>query len=531
MVGVVKMARTFNVTGTCIIEEDYMVDITDKLVQIKAMVDRREYFVINRGRQYGKTTTLSELRKYLTGEYIVISMSFENFGGLAFSSETQFCREFLQSIETALDMMGLSEEVLRWKNDAVDSFTSLSRHITSVCRTTDAKYVLLIDEVDKTSNNVIFLNFLSKLRAKFLARKTKMDFTFHSVILAGVTDIRNIKLKMVQEGLSSPSEGELITYNSPWNIASAFEVDLSFSIPEIAGMLESYEADHHTGMDTREIAGEIYDYTEGYPVLVTGICKNIDEKLDKDWTPVGVRRGVKLLLNEKSPLFESLTKNLDTNKQLYNFMQSMVVAKRRWGYNPDNELINIGMKYGYLSTKSGKLAVANKIFDIRLLNYFTTNKEQEDLFKSNDENIDDSGIVVGNTFNMDVCLEKFAQYYKRYYSKKDERFIEREGRMLFLMFISPVLNGQGFAYIEAQSPDGKRTDVVINYLSQQFVIELKIWDGQKKHEEAAQQLVGYMDRFQTNEGYLLTFDFREKKELKHEWVAVDDKRKILDVVV
>ena len=48
--------KTFHVTGTVIPEENYMVDITDKLAQIKAMIDKKEYFSINRGR-HQKTRT------------------------------------------------------------------------------------------------------------------------------------------------------------------------------------------------------------------------------------------------------------------------------------------------------------------------------------------------------------------------------------------------------------------------------------------------------------------------------------------
>ena len=49
------------------------------------------------------------------------------------------------------------------------------------------------------------------------------------------------------------------------------------SLPEtgIRGMLNEYEADHETGMDTAEIAKEIYSYTEGYPYLVSRICQTI----------------------------------------------------------------------------------------------------------------------------------------------------------------------------------------------------------------------------------------------------------------
>lgn len=110
----------------------------------------------------------------------------------------------------------------------------------------------MIDEVDKTSDNQIFLNFLGMLRNKYLKRQEDMDYTFKSVILAGVYDIKNLKLKL------RPDEEK--KYNSPWNIAADFEVDMSFSPKEIATMLSEYEADHHTGMDIEEISEEIYTF-------------------------------------------------------------------------------------------------------------------------------------------------------------------------------------------------------------------------------------------------------------------------------
>jgi hypothetical protein len=68
----------------------------------------------------------------------------------------------------------------------------------------------MIDEVDKTSNNRVYIHFLGMLRDKYLARKDGREFTFQSVILAGVYDIKNLKLKMINEGVYSPTatEGE-----------------------------------------------------------------------------------------------------------------------------------------------------------------------------------------------------------------------------------------------------------------------------------------------------------------------------------
>ncbi|HLP58037.1 MAG TPA: hypothetical protein VK186_04370 [Candidatus Deferrimicrobium sp.] len=68
--------------------------------------------------------------------------------------------------------------------------------------------MLMIDEVDKSSNNQLFLDFLGMLRNKYLKRDKPGEFTFHSVILVGVHDVKTLKTKMRKN-----SEAK---YNSPW---------------------------------------------------------------------------------------------------------------------------------------------------------------------------------------------------------------------------------------------------------------------------------------------------------------------------
>ena len=53
---------------------------------------------------------------------------------------------------------------------------------------------------------------------------------------------------------------------------------MSFSSADISCMLQDYENDHHTGMNINEMCQLIYDYTSGYPVFASGICKLMDEK-------------------------------------------------------------------------------------------------------------------------------------------------------------------------------------------------------------------------------------------------------------
>jgi len=506
-----------------------MVDITGKLEQIKKLIDAESYFTINRGRQYGKTTTLLALEHFLSDEYTVVAISFEGIGEEPFSSEASFCQTFVNLILRALRFTKESKEYRDlWSNPDVKSFESLSDHITDMCE--DKKLVLTIDKVDKSSNNVIFLNFLGKLREKYLLRNAGKDFTFHSVILAGVYDIKNIKLRLIQEGLHTPAATETTINNSPWNIAVDFKVDMSFSIAEIETMLASYEQDYLTDMNVTEIAEEIYNYTAGYPVLVSSICKYIDEELKKIWNVDSVRVAVKLILKEDRPLFQSLAKNLASNQELSNMMYDILMKGGRWSFTFMNPILNIGVRYGYFMNLNGRVKISNKIFELKIIDYFVSREQLANLKPSISTSLE-SDIISDGKFNMQVCLEKFAKYYHQHYSEKDIDFLERESRFLLLFFLNPILNGRGFAHTESAFTDDRRMDVVVNYLDQQFIIELKIWHGEQYQQKGYEQLLGYMDKMSLDEGYLLTFDFRKTKQTSSKWVELDDARKIYDIRV
>ena len=97
------MNKVFNVSADCKPNLHYMVDMSGLLQKIKEFVDRGEYFTMNRARQYGKTTTLRALKRYLQGEYIVISLDFQKLGADSFENETifsiTFARYFLNTLE------------------------------------------------------------------------------------------------------------------------------------------------------------------------------------------------------------------------------------------------------------------------------------------------------------------------------------------------------------------------------------------------------------------------------------------------
>ena len=53
-------------------------------------------------------------------------------------------------------------------------------------------------------------------------------------------------------------------FNSPWNIAVDFEVDMEFSTEEITSMLEEYRKEQNIKIDIPIFAEYLFYFTSGY---------------------------------------------------------------------------------------------------------------------------------------------------------------------------------------------------------------------------------------------------------------------------
>ena len=110
------MTKYFNTEGSCKPKEHYMVKLDDRLEMTKnLLINRKKYFVINRGRQYGKTTTLRALEEYLKDDYIVLSLDFQQLGTEDFADEATFAYAFADILLRTFQISGAddSEEMLK----------------------------------------------------------------------------------------------------------------------------------------------------------------------------------------------------------------------------------------------------------------------------------------------------------------------------------------------------------------------------------------------------------------------------------
>lgn len=306
-----------------------------------------------------------------------------------FADERTFVRSFIEYIE---ELVSSEKELMKTiyakplqalsclKSQEERTLKSMFGHLGKMCEISQKPIVLMIDEVDSASNNQVFIEFLALLRGYYLEREKRP--IFHSVVLAGVYRLKNMHFstsKFVQGHKFADDLRCEHQYNSPWNIAAKFKIDMSFSVVQIASMLQEYEEDNCTGMDIGTISQEIYNYTSGYPYLVSAICKMLDEEIPENpgfespaavWSKQGIAEVVKALLKENVPLFDSMIKQMDLYKDLREMIKEIIYQGKRIPFSLQAKPINLGVMFGFLREGNGSVVIANRIFEMVLLNMF-----------------------------------------------------------------------------------------------------------------------------------------------------------------
>lgn len=519
------MCKTFNTDGYCDPELHYMVDLSGRLCEIKSMVDSGKYFTINRARQYGKTTILTALAEFLKKDYEVISLDFQTISYADFESEQNFVAAFsgelLECVEHIPEEVKEALKLYSTDQSRKATLSVLFRTLSQLCKYSERKVILIIDEVDTATNNQVFIDFLAQLRAYYLKRRRTP--VFQSVILAGVYDVKNMKRKLRPEDEHKE--------NSPWNIAADFLVDMSFSAGDIAGMLYEYEADHHTGMDIDEMAALLYDYTSGYPYLVSRLCMFMGERIPgRAWTKEGFLASVKMLLEDPNPLFQSLISKLNDFPELNRVILRLLFQGQSIAYNADDIAVQNAQMFGFVKVKDSTVLLANRLFEMRLYNKFLLDLKEQDSEIYTEGSRQKNQFIVGGHLDVRLVLEKFVDAFDYLYGDQNESFLEDTGRKYFMLFLRPIINGIGNCYVEAQTRNRERMDLVIDYHGEQNIVEMKVWHGNAYHERGEKQLLDYLDYFHLKKGYMLSFNFNKKKDIGVKEIILGD-RMIIEAVV
>lgn len=98
-----------------------------------------------------------------------------------------------------------------------------------------------------------------------------------------------------------------------------------------------------------------------------------------------------------------------------------------------------------------------------------------------------------------------------------------------VLIYGTILNTRCY-YIEARTRNNRRSDIIADYKGRRFIIELKIWHGDEYNSRGKKQLFDYLEYYQQDKGYLLSFNFDKKKKTGVNELDYKGK-KILEVMV
>mgnify|MGYP001114102907 FL=1 len=244
----------------------------------------------------------------------------------------------------------------------------------------------------------------------------------------------------------------------------------------------------------------------------------------------GGQKRVRFLLSEQNTLFESLFNKLEDYPELEIMLRDLLLCGKDIPYVVGVRSVETALMFGFVKKVGHNVVIANRIFETLLYNFFLAAPamQKERIY---DEALRDKNQFVQNgRLDMKRLLEKFVIHFNDIYGNWQQTFLEEDGRRYFLLYLRPIINGVGNYYVESWTRNMERTDVVVDYRGEQFVIELKVWRGSAYHERGEGQLIEYLDYYHLNQGYMISFNFNKKKEIGVKELEIGEKVLIEAVV-
>jgi AAA-like domain len=468
--------RYFNTSGPNIRAEHYTLERSELVLKGLDMVHKRRYFTIWAPRQTGKSTYFRLLAEKLLEEgYKVCHINVENY---LKESQADFLRYFCRHLSESWG------EVFKPK--------SLSAVFDQIETIKDKKLILIVDEIEGM-NPLYFGSFLHSVRSAYHSRE---QHGLKSVIFVGVSNITGI----VQDNAS------------PFNISDSLQVDY-FTHEETFDLLGQHETETGQLFDPK-VKEKIYAITAGQPGLVNGFGLKLIEKCAgkpvieyQDYLDV-----------EEWYLYEALDKNvanvINKAKKHQKFLEELLFLERKVRFDIDKEHI----RYFHINGLIRKDADGNILFWVplykkRLQKYFypIMNGESEEV----QGNIWlDNYLAPDRSPDMDKIIREYQDYAKRrgfrYFIERDEKGQPkglREAALIysFETYIQSFLQVfKGKSYLEAHVALG-RSDLVVNILNREYVIEAKIFYNIAQFAEGKIQLAYYAQSLGLSKGVYLVF--------------------------
>ncbi|GBU23735.1 hypothetical protein R83H12_00352 [Fibrobacteria bacterium R8-3-H12] len=515
--------KYFNIAGPCNPSKHYMLDPLRGIgKELADLIEQEQYFVIHAARQSGKTTLLWELADKINaeGKYHALYCSLEKIQGITEAKEAM--PEIIDVLKMAFYNSNIPKGELFAKESSNIGFASLLQfELSKIIKTLDKPLIIFFDEADCLSNGTL-ISFLRQLRDGYVSR-AKAPFV-HSIALVGMRNIRDYKARI-------RPESETLGSASPFNIVKESLSLKNFTKEDVTELYSQHTQE--TGQVFELQATDyIYEQTQGQPWLVNAVaCECVEKICKKDYaipiTSEMSRQAIQNIIFARGTHFDSLMERLK-EERVRNVIQPLILG--------DNMAVDRASD-DYLYTRDlglirevgkGVVEPANKIYAeiiVRYLNY-----TMQESFKTELPNNDLPKYIKAGKININTLLKDFQHFWRENseiwttkYKKNLYQYDEAAPHLVIQAFLQRVLNGGG-NIIREMALGKNRSDICIEWEGQKYPIELKLYQGAKTAKDATEQILKYMERVGSKEGWVVIFDRTPKKSWSKKLYAKEVKQ-------
>ena len=499
--------KTFETRGPVDVKRNYVVKRTTELADFVDRVKQGRYIVIFAPRQTGKTTFFRWALDALAAEgitYFPIQLNFEAYKNL---NASVFYGELYQDIREQIGKIFQkwghvpSEALHQYLQGAqVTDHLSMLRFFTELENLLKPqRLVMIIDEFDGIPQTVVS-DFLHSLRRIYLS-----DVDSRCPFSLGIVGVKSITQLNYDRSIS------------PFNIQDEFALP-NFTLEQVGELLAEY-TDAVGQSFTTEVIEALHKQTAGQPFLVNRFAQILTEELNIPKTEcidmTHFSEAHTRMLRERNVNIQHLITNIRKNPRFETLLMGIVSRDRGVDFNLDNEFISDLATYGILAEDAdGMCEVVNPIYQYRIMKAFQPliNGLECEYFPEDAE----TDFLDYLTSDGQIRLEPLLNNFQNFIARVGYRILqvpetpkEFVGQYLLFAYLEQFVRlVRGRMYLEVQTGRG-RMDLLILQNSQKYIVETKIWEGERSYTAGKKQLAAYMQLERAAEGYYVVFDHRK----------------------
>ena len=514
--------RTFGTQGPVNPKENYVVSRTEEISDFVDRVKKGKYIVLFAPRQTGKTTLFrAAIDVLIVDAYFPIQLNFEVYVDLTPAAFYDYLiKDIRREIKHVFEKRGTtpSETLNQFLDDTEvtdhfsmrNFFQQLPHFLTHPDN--GQKVVLIIDEFDAIPSDAV-RGFLHSLRYIYLDQSSP-----RCPYSVGIVGVKNITQLNYDRSIS------------PFNIQDEFHLP-NFTQGQVEELFEQY-TDEVGQTFAPEVITAIHKQTAGQPFLVNRCAQILTEEMNIPKNEMiamaHFSKAHTRLLEEGNTNIRHLLTNIRRDRRFERMLMRIASYERGLRFNPDDEIMDELSMYGVITKGTdGMCEIVNPIYQHRILQAFKLafNGLEREYFS--EENGDDfiDYLTPDGMIQMEALLDNFQDFIARVgfrILQVPDTPQEYIGQHLLYAYLDHFVHVIGAnMFLEVQTGRG-RMDLLITYNQHKYIVETKIWEGDRYYQAGKKQLAAYLKLERAQKGYYVVFDHRNNPTPRVETETIDD---------